>query len=321
MWPDAVASARSVERVSPDVLELSRTCHDAWSSALGSAELIAVAEALAAAAISVEACVAESARITDVARTRRGLEAIRDAVADRLAPLPPGSFERFVLGHTVLSARQRVDAAPVDPAVKRLGWSGLSRFADDRITLDVSQSRFAALCMIATARRFAAGQFDWEPSGLPLSWLPRIRPASALMRALSTSLRRHAFKPAFFIHLPVTYPVRALLEREALKSYYRMAQSMALQPEMRGLIASSWLHSPDTFAVSPHLAWLNKVFADNGAVIATMGRADHDCGALDQSVERRRAFDEGRFTPTLGLIIWPRREMLAWAEAHPELDR
>jgi hypothetical protein len=48
-----------------------------------------------------------------------------------------------------------------------------------------------------------------------------------------------AFSPAFFIHLAVTYPVRALLEREALKSYQRMAQSMALQPDVHGLIASS----------------------------------------------------------------------------------
>ena len=35
----------------------------------------------------------------------------------------------------------------------------------------------------------------------------------------------------------------------------------------------------------------------------------------------RRAFNEGRFRPTLGLIVWTRRDMLAWAADHPELHK
>jgi hypothetical protein len=69
------------------------------------------------------------------------------------------------------------------------------------------------------------------------------------------------------------------------------------------------------------LGWLNKVFAAHGAVTATMGPAKVDTGVLAQSLERQRAFDEGRFKPTLGLIIWSRSDMLTWAAAHPELDR
>jgi hypothetical protein len=120
--------------------------------------------------------------------------------------------------------------------------------------------------------------------------------------------------------MPATRPVHALLEREALKAYFRMAQSMELQPDVKALIASAWLHSPATFEVSPHLAWLNKTFADHGAVIATMGPAPPDCGVFEKSRERQRAFSEGRFRPTLGLIVWQRADMLAWAAAHRELD-
>jgi hypothetical protein len=134
------------------------------------------------------------------------------------------------------------------------------------------------------------------------------------------ALRWRGFRPAFFPHVPATYPVYALRERDALKTYYRMARSMALQPEVKGLIASSWLHSPDTFVVSPHLAWLNRVFRDNGAVEATIGPADPDCGVLTRNNERQRAFANGSFKPTVGLVIWPRREMLDWADRHPELD-
>jgi hypothetical protein len=315
--------AASVSDEPVELAEQSRKAQEAWSRSLASPELQAVARALAAAAISTDECVRESATLTEAPEARRRLEAIRNAVAaGPLAGVPQGSFERFVLAHAALGSSRELESAPVAPAVKRLAWSGLSRFVDGRAVVDLSENRFVALCKIATARRFPAGQFDWERSGLPRSWLGRIRPLSALTQVLSiVTLQWRAFSPAFFIHLAVTYPVRALLEREALKSYHRMAQSMALQPDVHGLIASSWLHSPDTFAISPHLAWLNRVFTDNGAVVATMGAAPSDCGVLAQSVERERAFAEGRFKPTVGLIVWPRREMLAWAAAHPELDR
>src|SRR5690349_302419 len=235
--------------------------------------------------------------------------------------MPAGSFERFVLGRAVLHFEGGLQSAAVPPIVKRITCRDLGRLADDRAPLDLSDSRFAALCKLATLRRFAAGQFDWERSGLPRSWLPRVRPLSALMRLLSqVALEWRAFAPAFFVHMPVARPVHALLEREALRAYFRMAQSMALQPDVRGLIASAWLHSPATFEISPHLAWLNKTFADHGAIMATMGPAAPDCGVFDKSEERQRAFREGRFRPTLGLIVWRRRDVLAWAAAHPELD-
>ena len=308
--------------VAVDVAECAQRALDTWSAALASPELSEVARALAGAAIDPEECILESTHITEAAETRRRLAAIRAAIADPLATLPRGSFERFVLARAALHSARALEAAPVAQAVKRLAWSGLERFADGRNVVELSENRFVALCKIATGRRFTAGQFDWERSGLPRSWLHRIRPRSALARVLSmVTLRWRGFGPAFFIHLAVTYPVRALLEREALKSYHRMAQSMALQPDVHGLIASSWLHSPDTFAVTPHLAWLNRVFVENGAVVATMGPADPESGVLAQSVERQRAFADGRFRPTLGLIVWPRREMLAWAAAHPELNR
>jgi len=296
--------------------------NEACARALMSPEMTCVTRALAAAAITVDECMYECARITEVAQSRRRLKEIRDAAARRTVDLPPGSFERFVLAHATRAFRNERESAAVAPVVKRLALAALLRFVDGRTVVDLAEYRFAALCMLATARRFTAGQFDWERSGLPRSWLGRVRPLSALTRLLSMVIFQwHAFGPVYFSHLTVTYSVRALLEREALKSYYRMAQSMALQSDIHGLITSSWFHSPDTFAVTPHLAWLNRVFADNGAIVATMGAAEPDCGVLAQSAERQQAFTDGRFKPTLGLIVWPRREMLAWAAAHPELDR
>jgi hypothetical protein len=128
------------------------------------------------------------------------------------------------------------------------------------------------------------------------------------------------FAPALFPHVGA-HPKksRLLVEKEVDKSFYRMAQSIELQPEMKGLVASSWLHSPDTHRVSPHLAWLNKTFQNNGAFICVMGAASVDSGVFHRSPERRKLYDAGQFKPTTGLILWPRRNMLEWAAEHPEL--
>jgi hypothetical protein len=316
----ALISLDRAASIDSEIAEHIAKAYDAWSRTLASPELQVVARELDAAAVSVDECTRETETITELPESRRRLETIRNTLSSRIVDAAPGAFERFVLANAVLRHLKDLESADVPPAVKRLTSIGLLRFADSREVIALSGSRFEALCKMATLRRFAAGQFDWERSGIPRSWLPRVRPPSALRRLLSLiAFEWRAFGPAFFVHMPAAHPVFALREAEVLRSYYRMAQAMELQPEVKGLIASAWLHSPATFQVSPHLAWLNNVFADHGAVMATMGPATPDCGVLANSVERQRAFSDGRFKPTIGLIVWPRRDMLAWAAAHREL--
>jgi hypothetical protein len=99
-----------------------------------------------------------------------------------------------------------------------------------------------------------------------------------------------------------------------------MARSLEMQPRVHGFLTSSWFHSPATHAITPHLAWLNEVPLRNGAIVATMGPADPECGVLNRSPERRQAYEQGRFKPTLGLVVWPRDAMIDWANRHPEFD-
>ena len=85
------------------------------------------------------------------------------------------------------------------------------------------------------------------------------------------------------------------------------------------IVASAWFRSPDTHRVSPHLSWVNRVVLDHGGFVAVHGPADPACGVFARSTTRRRLYEAGSFRPTLGLVIWPRRAMIAWADAHPEL--
>jgi hypothetical protein len=183
---------------------------------------------------------------------------------------------------------------------------------------EIGSSRFTRACKLVTLRRFPAGQFEWERSGIARRDVLRVRPVSmpSAIRAVLFGMR--GLRPVFFSHLNPRRANRSLDERESNCSYYLMALAMERDPEVRGFAACSWFRAPATHVVSPHLAWLSRVIVDNGGTVVDTGRADPDCGVFYRSATRRRLYEEGRFTPTLGLVLWPRRAMIAWARAHPE---
>lgn len=251
------------------------------------------------------------------------LAVLKETLASAGYPAGGGAFERFLIVAAAEEAVDRLDALPVDERVKDLFCQNFRMYAaPDKLPepFDLARASFITMGRIATLSRFPAGQLDWEVSGIPRSWLFKV-PRRSVPRLVSSILfELRGFKPAFFSHInPNRRNQGILLERESLRSYHRMARSMERQPEVRGLITASWLHSPDTFTVSPHLAWLNKVFLENGGHVLPLGPADIDSGVLHRSPERQQAYDAGTFTPTEALVIWPRAAMLAWAAGHEEL--
>ena len=282
-----------------------------------------VAAALADARVDDERVYGLLSNVSENPASVEPLRALRAALQLTEGPESAGAFERTILLRALRMSAARLATYPVDASVRRLydeevraveapTPSTLSRF-------DLSKNIFVALAKIATLRRFPAGQMTWEVSGIPRSWLPKIPPAS-LPRVAQYLLKLGGLGPAFVPHLNATRKDRAaLLERETDRSWYRMAQSMRQQPAIRGLVASSWLHSPDTMRVSPHMTGFSRTLLDNGALLVRHHRADLDCGVFYRSPERKKLYDEGQFVPTHGLVIWPRKEMLAWADAHPEL--
>jgi hypothetical protein len=175
-----------------------------------------------------------------------------------------------------------------------------------------------SLAQCALLERFPAGQLDWEVSGIPRSylWKMPIADLPRVLRAVATDLQ--GVRPCFTAHMGVQrYPL-LFVEIESHRSYYRIAESMALQPGVKALIMASWYHSLETIRVSPHLAWTNKTPVDHGAVVTHIGEASPEDGFLVGSEQRRKLFESGKYKPTIGLVIWPRRSLLAWAAAHPE---
>ncbi len=261
--------------------------------------------------------------VTESPATQQPVDAVRIGLGAETITLERGAFERCLLLRAALHASTLLPALPVTPRVKRLFCDEFryvaTADATAMIKMLVGSVRFAEIVKIITLRRFPAGQFDWEVSGVPRSDLLRVHPARLPGVAAFILRRMGGLGPVFFSHLNPRRPQRALLEVEANRSYYQMARSMEMQRGIKGFAACSWFRSPATHAVSPHLAWLSRVFLEHGGLVVEAGADTPESGVLHRSATRRRLYEAGEFKPTRGLVLWPRRAMLTWADAHPEL--
>lgn len=182
--------------------------------------------------------------------------------------------------------------------------------------LRAGTARFERLMKIALLKRFPAGLFEWEVTGVSRRYCVETAVAAWPRVGAFIALRMRGLRPVFFSHLGrVGVP---LTELEANRSYYRMALALELQPEILGFAACSWFRSPDTHRVSPHLAWVSEVFERNGGLVVDAGYDGADSGALYRSPTRRALYESGKWRPRRGLVMWPRAAMLAWAARHPE---
>jgi hypothetical protein len=292
--------------------------------ALNGPELGATHARLVSAGFTEDATWALINRVTEDPTTWTELRALHADVLAQHPDTPPQAVERVLLLRGLRRSIRLLPELRVADSVKRLLCEHVPLLIAPSPVLrrrcDIQHNSFIGLCKLSTLRRFPAGQLTWEISGIPRSWLLKVPPRDVLKVWRHVVVNMRGLAPMFVPHLSATRKDRAaLLERESNRAYYRMAQSLALQTAVKGLIASSWLHSPETIAVSPHLLSFSRVLIENGAVLTTIGPADPDCGVFYRSPERKQAYDEGRFRPTTGLVLWARTDMLAWAAAHPEL--
>lgn len=299
------------------------------------------------------ACAIESCRAAlDAPEMRQTAEAVRssgysesDCVAlIEQAGRAPGSAERVVQLRSALSA----DAAQSAAVERYLLLLAVARYSDRLAQAHMSESvlrclaedlrfvatpfgpdaahllapldGFTAMAKVVTLRRFPAGQLHFELSGIPLSWLLHLGPTRLTKVLIFLAGHGRGRRPFFFHHVAWRRKNRLFLsEIEQNRSYFRMAQSLALHPEVKGILTESWLHSPETFRISPHLAWLNRPFLNHGGLVVEIGTASEASGVFTGSRERKRLYDEGKFRPTTAMAIWPRAAVLDWAMSHPEL--
>ena len=235
------------------------------------------------------------------------------------------AFERLLLAYAMAESEPRIDGLPVHASVKPLIRREFKRFTDVRPSgpaLLLGADPFVAAAKICTLRRFPAGPMDWVISGVPRSWFTKMPPARLLPALRYIYFEFGGRGPAFYVHLAHPPRNRSLvLEIEVRKSWYRMAASLALQPEVRGIACASWFHDPRAMEDAPHLASLNEPYlAAGGRIVTTLGEAPAESGFLKFSPERRARYQRGELKLMTTLAMWPRKAALDWAARHPELE-
>jgi hypothetical protein len=303
--------------------ELMHETRRACQGALETGDLGDAAEALNRAAVPDSRASLLVHSVTPLGPSQEPIRALVAELGSSGLDVTSAAVERCLLIRTALGSLSTLPALQVCESVKVMFCEELQSWAcladHEKAGFRIGTSRFVDMSQIASLRRFPAGQFDWVRAGLPLSYLLSVTPRALPQALYVTALKLRGRAPMFFTHFGYRRLGQGLSELEANRSYYRMARSMELQPDIKGLVASSWFRSPDTHRVSPHLAWVNTVVVENGGFAAVRGKADVNCGVFVRSQTRRRLYERGEFTPTIGLVLWPRRAMLQWAAAHPEL--
>jgi len=240
-------------------------------------------------------------------------------------PSDPGrnAVERTLLVLASQHAIAQVPSLAVSDSVKELFADEFLFFANPPPAwvahFQTGDVRYREMARIATLRRFPAGQFQWEVSGFPRSWVAKARqPWRVLAHVIG---RMGGFAPLFELHLNARRKNRLiLLEKEAGVSYCRAARAVEMQPAVRGLILASWLFCESTAQVTPRLAWLRRMPQSAGALIVELGPASADSGFLTGSEERRKLYEQGAYRPKLACVLWPRKPLIDWAKQHPEFD-
>ncbi|MFI5420434.1 MAG: hypothetical protein ACHQ1H_05660, partial [Nitrososphaerales archaeon] len=214
-------------------------------------------------------------------------------------------FERFVITLSALHSVDRIPECDVPLKTKQLiceSFQFIARPDQGSIPFfKMGHGRFEAMCKTASLLRYPAGQLDWEISGLPRSTF-LYAPFQATPRLMYfVAAKVGGFRPLMTSHLGVHRPSRYVLTAQNInKSYYSIANIMKSMPSIKGFYSISWLFSPDTLRISPHLDWMSKLFQENGGLVVRVGRADLDSGVFDRSPERKKAFEQGKFVPTEG---------------------
>ncbi|MGD1095853.1 MAG: polysaccharide deacetylase family protein [Bryobacteraceae bacterium] len=232
-------------------------------------------------------------------------------------------FERVLLLEAALGSLDRLTDARLDLATQALVCNQYEFFVnpgeDWRHRFDSSSYSYRAYAGMSLLDRIPAGRLDWEISGIPRSWIPKIRRRDLprVLRAIATKIG--GFKPVVFTHLAFRQtPFATLRESDVNASYLRIARCLALRPELKAIVTASWFYSAETHRVSPHLRWTTRMFEENGGIVSDLGRCPEDAGFLVGSIERQKLYESGDYKPTEGVILWPRRAVLEWLSKQPD---
>jgi hypothetical protein len=98
------------------------------------------------------------------------------------------------------------------------------------------------------------------------------------------------------------------------RAYRRLADLLKIEATVKGYFGYGWYFDPQIETISPKLAYKRRRIEDNGGGIFYVGSTPEDKkDATLKSPTRRKLYEEGKYTPTKYMFVWPRRQLMNWA--------
>lgn len=276
---------------------------------------------------SASDCAALVAAVEESPETRQPIRDLKESLRAVGVPSEGDALERALLSLAIDHSLGKIEALPVPPSVRELirkqyqvfrqppGSPGPSLAVDE-------DDPFIAACKICTLRRFPAGPLDWVLSGMPRKWFLKM-PLLEIPLAANYIFREFGgVKPAFYVHIAHPPRNRALIiEKEVRRAYYRMAQALMLQPEVKGIMCATWLHDPAAIAMYPYISALNEPYLKlGGRLVTNLGPAPESSGFLKFNSARREQYERGELKLKTVLAMWPRKAAIEWARQNANLE-
>ena len=148
-----------------------------------------------------------------------------------------------------------------------------------------------------------------------LSFL-RSRDSSALLRYFLVK----GYQPWFQIHTESRY-LEDFTKQGWERCYLRVAELLVRKKHFAGMVGTSWFYDPRIVQISQRLAHLQECPRNGGAFFLRHGTQSSDIeNAIKTSETRRRLYHAGKYIPICYSMLWPRRELIAWATKHRTLS-
>jgi hypothetical protein len=126
--------------------------------------------------------------------------------------------------------------------------------------------------------------------------------------------RLGGFKPVFELHFDRRL-IGAFNEEGYTALYLRLADLLEANPHVKGITSGSWWHDPQLARISPELAFVDRHAKESGARVLRVGEDEAaTADALRFAPHRSALHKQGLYQPCRYVLVWPRRELLAWAK-------
>jgi hypothetical protein len=236
---------------------------------------------------------------------------------------PRAALLRSVLRALIERNRPRIATRNLPEAVKALIEREFRRIEKDLAKatdehFDLSDHSLRCDFRIVGFGRIPVGVHHVELGGVPrrLIWSGGLAQAWRAARLLATAGGHSPFYVSHFSHGIKPWAFLMVYNADALAAWHRnVAACLRLNPDVRGLLATSWWYDPQLATVSPHLAFLREGSLAHGGVLLRAGSSEGARKyAVANSPERQKLYAAGEYVPVSYAVLWTRDALLRWAD-------